>query len=268
VFKINVRFLVIMLLFAAFIVGGCGKAEIECSANSDCNQRTCSTASCIQNQCKYTIIPNCCGNSLKEAVENGKAGSSCTCPADYGACEGKAQSIVNGRAFETEYVEKFCQQDECITGVPKEKIRQISLLDEHDFNFFIVETIVTYNEPFDASGDLFRFRISVKDDSQDLVFPIKLNKIILKDGEIVYGEKQLDLFLNGLGDTVKFDIPVFYQLENVEKVGRLSYQINYEYNKRVKETRLPNGSYSYKQELVRDDYENKFTTKLTFFESK
>ena len=43
--------------------------------------------------------------------------------------------------------------------------------------------------------------------------------------------------------------------------------MNYEYTQKVKDERLQNGSYSYKDELVRDDYQKRFTAKITFVRS-
>ena len=105
------------------------------------------------------------------------------------------------------------------------------------------------------------------DDSNDIVFPIKLNKIILRDGELIFGEKQIGLSLDAVEESIAFEAPVSFNLEEPEEVKRLSYKINYEYEKRVRDQRLDDGTYSYKNELVRDDYEKKFTTKINFVRS-
>jgi len=246
------------------LIGGCGSKPVECSVASDCSQKTCSTASCIDNQCVFTPTPNCCGNKINESIEDGKPGNQCTCPADYGACEGRGKIKVGSRTFDTEYLRYFCENDVCVLGVPEENVRPVTLLTERDLNLFKLETTVTYNEPFDITKDILTFRVSVIDDSEDLIFPIKLTKLILKDGEILFGEKQLDSILTEVGDSVTMRLFVSYSPQEVEEVRRLIYQINYEYTKSVKDKRLPNGTYTYKSELVRDDYEDRLTSKITF----
>ena len=151
--------------------------------------------------------------------------------------------------------------------MPPEKITPVTLLNERNFGLFKLETTATYNNPFDVAKDTFTFRIIVKDDSENIIFPIKLTKILLKDGEVLFGEKQLDSLLTGVGDTITIKTPLFYILKQLEEDRRLTYQIDYEYMQRVKDERLPNGSYSYKNELVRDKYENRFTTKISFVKS-
>ena len=151
--------------------------------------------------------------------------------------------------------------------MPLEKVRPVTLLDERDFKFFVLETTVTFDEPFDVTKDTFAFRISLKDDSEDIIFPIKLNKIILKDGEVLFGEKELNLLLNAVGDSITINVPVIYRLKQAEEVRGLTYQINYEYNKRVITKRFLNGSVSYDFEFVRDDYQKRFTTKIILVKS-
>ena len=266
----KIRHKLLLLVFASFLLlilaNGCGKPP-ECKADADCGKRTCSTASCIDNQCKYNTVQNCCGNKIKDSIENGKPGNSCTCPSDYGECTGKAKIEAGGRTYDAQYVQNFCENDECILGVPPGDVRPVTLLDEREFGLFTLETTVTYNEPFDVNKDSFAFRISLKDDKEGIVLPVKLNKILLKNGEILFGEKEANLALGKVSDTVTVNVPLDYHLEQFEEAGSLTYQLNYEYIRKVRDERLQNGSYSYKDELVRDDYQKRFTTKITFVKS-
>ena len=250
-------------LLLLIIANGCGKPA-ECKVDSDCSRKTCSTASCVEEQCRYDTVPNCCGNKIKDPIENDKPGNSCTCSADYGACTGKAKIKAGSRTYDAQYVQYFCKNDECSLSVPPEEVRPITLLDEMDFGLFTLETTITYSEPFDVNNDTFAFRISLKDDKEGIVLPVKINKILLKNGEILFGEKEVNLALKKVGDTVTVNVPLDYHLEQAEEVGGLTYQMNYEYIQKVKDERLSNGSYSYKDELVRDDYQKRFSTKITF----
>ena len=267
-FKIKHKLL--LLVFASFLLlilaNGCGKPA-ECKADADCGKRTCSAASCVDNQCKYNTVSNCCGNKIKESIESGKEGNSCTCPTDYGECTGKAKIEAGSRTYDAEYVQYSCKNDECVLGVLPEDIRPVTLLDEREFGLFTLETTVTYNEPLDAAKDTFAFRISLKDGKEGIVLPVNLNKILLKNGEILFGEKEVNLALEKVGDTVTVNVPLDYHLGQAEEVGGITYQMNYEYTQKVKDERLQNGSYSYKDELVRDDYQKRFTTKITFVKS-
>ena len=107
----------------------------------------------------------------------------------------------------------------------------------------------------------------MKDYKEGIVLPVRLNKILLKNGEMLFGEKEVNLALEKIGDTVTVNVPLDYRLEQAEETGGLTYQMNYEYTQKVKGIRLQNGSYSYKEELVRDDYQKRFTTKITFVSS-
>ena len=148
----------------------------------------------------------------------------------------------------------------------KEDVKETTLLDERDLSYFKLETLATFNKPFDTRKDTFKFRITLKNTHDDLVLPIKINKILLKDGEILFGERNVDQILNGIGDQVTVRVPVTYELEQPEEQRGLSYKLNYEYTKKVKD-KFVNGSYTYKEELVRDDYERKFQTKIFLVKS-
>ncbi|MAH32776.1 hypothetical protein CL615_00110 [archaeon] len=267
VFKIKNRyFLVIVLAISLIFLISCTKSE--CKTDAQCLEKTCAVASCIDKQCKYTTTKNCCGNQVKETVENNKPGNKCTCPADYGKCDGKVQLTKGSRSYDAKYLEYFCENEECKSGVPSEDVAAKTLLDERDFKFFELETTVKFNDPFDIGKDRFDFRMSIIDENEDIVFPIKMNKIILKDGEVFLGEKNLDLFLNKVGESISFNVQLSYDLVQPEESRGLTYKVNYEYTKRVVAERLPDGSESYGLEFVRDDYEKRFSTKVNLVRSE
>lgn len=219
---------------------------------------------CVDKKCSYTIIKNCCGNKLKEETENGKTGSKCTCPEDYGKCEGKGKVKIGSKTYDAQYLKYFCENDECIFGVDKEDITKATLLDERDFKYFKIDASTTFNRPFDTKKDSFNFQITLTDTSDDLVLPVKINKITLREGEVLFGEKSVGRTLNNIGDKITAEVPMTYGLDQPEEEIRLSYKLDYEYTKKVKDKRLEDGSYTYKEEVVRDDYENRFQTKIFF----
>lgn len=264
-FKIKSKYLVIAFLILIVFISSCAKAE--CKVNSDCSSRKCATVSCTDKKCQYTTISNCCGNKLKEDIENGNPGNECTCPEDYGKCEGKGKVEIGSRTYDTQYLKYLCENNKCVLGVDNADVKELTLLDERDFKYFKIETLTTFNRPFDTRKDYFNFRITLKDTNDELAPPVKINKIILKDGEILFGEKNVDLVLNSIGDKITVRVPVTYGLEQLEEQRGLSYKMDYEYTKKVKDQRLENGSYTYNEELVRDDYENRFQTKIFFVKS-
>src|SRR3989344_4295403 len=109
---------ILLLLLAALLIMLIGCAKAECKANSDCLSKQCTLSKCEKGKCAYTLQRDCCGNGVKDAAEDGKPGSQCTCPADYGKCEGKAKVKVGSRVEDSSYVHYYCSRDgKCILGV-------------------------------------------------------------------------------------------------------------------------------------------------------
>ena len=86
---------IVLLITLVFLLSSCGKKE--CSANADCGPRTCFAPKCDSGKCNFVMEKNCCGNRLKEQLESGKPGNQCTCPEDYGKCEGLEKIKVGSR---------------------------------------------------------------------------------------------------------------------------------------------------------------------------
>jgi len=231
----------VLLISASFLLSSCAKAE--CKANADCQAQFGKDAACIDKQCKYTPKSNFCGNGIKDAIENGKQGNKCTCPADYGKCEGKGKIKRYDIEYDTQYLAYYCDERErCVFGVDKKDARPIDLIDERELEEFTIETKMTFNRPFDGKKDYFNFRVTLKDASQELVLPVKILKATVLGGEVLFGELQSEGLLNGIGDTANMQIPLTYVPEQIEEEKSLSYKIDYEY--KVKEQqRLANGSY-------------------------
>ena len=100
--------LFLFLIFLSFLlfIPGCG--ESECEVDNDCYKNTCFESSCVKEECVHNALLNCCGNDIKEDVEDGSPGNKCTCPEDYGICKGD----------EGEYFEQRCNEfDECVIDV-------------------------------------------------------------------------------------------------------------------------------------------------------
>lgn len=223
------------------------------------------TVSCVEKKCKYSPVMNCCGNSIEEKIENGKPGSKCTCPEDYGICEGKGQLTIRNRQYDATYIQYFCNsQNKCVFGVDATDTIESKLVDERDLSFFILETQTTFNRPFNVLTDKFKFQVKLKDDGEDLVLPVKITNIQLKEGEILFGEENLNEALKAVGSVINTEIQVDYRPTQIEEERSLSYKLDYQYTKKVKTTRKDDGTWNYKEELVRDSYEKRFSSKIFF----
>ncbi len=70
----------ILLLTSILLLCGC--VQQECSADSDCVQKTCTNVICSSGKCVYSNITDCCGNGLCEVNETYN-----NCPADCPNCD-------------------------------------------------------------------------------------------------------------------------------------------------------------------------------------
>ena len=222
------------------------------------------TASCVKKKCQYSAVKNCCGNGIPEKLENGKQGDKCTCSEDYGICEGIGQLTIRERQYDAAYLKYICSPNKkCIFGVDPKDITESKLVDERDISFFILETQTAFNKPFNVLADNFKFQVKLKDAGEDLVLPVKITNIQLKEGEVLFGEKILDKTLNSVGSTINAEIGVDYRPTKIEEEHSLGYKLDYQYTKKVKTTRN-NGTWDYKEEIVRDSYERRFSSKIFF----
>lgn len=260
--KINKNHL-LFLFFAVALIAIAGCAKPECSASSDCSSKTCSISRCEDGKCKYTIQTNCCGNKLKEPIENGKPGSQCTCPDDYGKCEGKGKIAIGSRTEDATYLHYLCGSDnQCILSIDKKEVIAQNFLDSITLGFFKASSVAKYNRPFDVRKDGFQFDLSLDDISNDLILPVHFTKIkILFSGvftrtELLVTEKELDSSLNGVGDQSSIIAPLNlnYKPSQSEESGSIRYIIDYEYTKRVLAGRTINGTSIYTKELVRSAF--------------
>ena len=257
--KINKNHLLFLFFAVALIaIASCTKAE--CNSSSDCLSKTCSIPRCDNGKCAYTIQTNCCGNKLKEAIENGKPGSKCTCPDDYGKCEGKGKISISSRTEDATYLHYLCNSDsQCVLDVDKNDVIPQNILDSINIGFIKASSVAKYNKPFDVKKDKFEFAVYLDDISNDLILPVQLAKIkILFSGEstrteLLVAEKELDNTLNGVGDqsTITTPLNLNYKPSGSEESGYIRYIIDYGYTKRVLSSKTLNGTSIYTKELVR-----------------
>jgi len=256
--KIHNRFLFLLLVIALIALAGCAKAE--CKTSADCGQKACSISKCESKKCVYTTQSNCCGNQVKEDVESGKPGNQCTCPQDYGKCEGRGKVKIGSRTEDTVYVHRLCNaENKCVMGIDRNDITPQNFLDQINPGFFKASSVAKYNRPFDVNRDYFEFKVSLDDAAKDLVFPVKLTKVkILYSSEyarteLLIAEKELDSVLNGIGDESVINVPLTlnYRPQEIEEQGSVRYSIDYTYTKQVLSGKTANGTNTYGTETAR-----------------
>src|SRR3989338_4353630 len=251
-----------LTLLALFLLSCSSTSDASsCQKDSDCAPKNCQSASCAQEKCAYSPDPNCCGNGKKEQIEDGKTGNECTCPSDFGACSGAAKIQSGSRTQDAKYVKRYCNpSNQCVLGVDPKALKSTTLLDENAFNNFDLEITTTLNQPFRVPTDTLSFRIRLKDAKPEMVYPIKFTHISLRDGELLFGERDLTSALGGVGDIATFNVPLSYRLSAAEETRRLSYQIDYEYTINTQER--SGTSSKTVPKTSRETIQNRFSTPL------
>lgn len=253
----------LFLLFVIVLIAVSGCTKSECKTSSDCSQKQCTLSKCEGKKCVYVLQKNCCGNKLMESIENGKPGSQCTCPEDYGKCEGKGKISIGARTEDASYVHYYCNVDnKCVLGVEKKDIVPQNFLDSISAGFFKASSIIRYNKPFDVSRGSFELAVTLDDAGSDLVLPITLTKAKIlfsseyMKTEMLIAERELNATLNGVGDKAILSIPLTlnYKPQQLEEAGSARYSIDYVYTKRVASGRTANGTNVYSDKLVREAF--------------
>lgn len=261
--KINKNHIILLAFFviALLALGSCAKPE--CKTSADCSSRKCFLSQCDKGKCVYALQRNCCGNRINDTIEDGKPGSSCTCPEDYGKCEGKGKVKIGSRMEDAAYAHYYCNPNEqCVLGVEKKDIVPQNFLDPINPGFFKASSVAKYNKPFDVSRDNFEFKITLDDVSKDLVLPIRLTKVKLLFNseyartEQLIAEQDLSGILNGIGDESLIHVPLNlnYRPQELEEIGSIRYGIDYSYTKKVASGKTVNGTIIYTNEIVRTTF--------------
>ncbi len=223
----------------------------------------CQISKCEVKKCAYTPQANCCGNGIKDQLENGRLGNRCTCPQDYGKCEGKPQVKVTGKMEDALYAHYFCDfENRCALGVERKDVTSQNFLDAINAAYFKASFVVRYDKPFDMRRDSFEIKLTLDDTSKDMVLPLHILGVkILFTGatsrsELLIAEKSLDSVINSVGDSVTIDVPLNldYKPQEVEEAGSIRYNIDYTHGKNVPNGRAADGTTLYKEEPVRDRF--------------
>lgn len=250
-----------LLVISLIVLASCSKAE--CKTSADCPVRACSQPKCGEGKCIYTQQINCCGNNLQEAFEDGKPGDKCTCPQDFGKCEGIPKVKMSGRDFDATYAKYYCNQyNRCVLGVESKDASAQTFLDAIGAEYFEASSVVKYNKPFDMKRDSFELKVTIDDANENLVTPVQFTGVkllytgITSRSEQLIAEKELDSKISKIGDSITISVPLNmgYKPEEVEEAGSVRYTLDYSYKKKVVAGRTPEGSPVYQEEFARDKY--------------
>ena len=254
---------ILFLLFVLALITISSCTKTECKTSSDCQSRKCSLSKCENKKCVYTLQKNCCGNHINESLEDGKPGGKCTCPQDYGKCEGKGKVKVGARIEDTLYGHYYCNENEqCVFGVDKKDVNVQNFLDSINTGFFKASSILKYNKPFDINNNIFEIKITLDDISKDLILPIKFTNVKLfystqnARTELLIAENGISEVLEGIRDEVKINVPLNldYRPQQLEETGSIRYSIGYIYTKQVVTGKAADGNKLYGKEEIRDTF--------------
>ena len=250
-----------MAVISALLLISCAKSE--CKASPDCPQKACSAPRCDNGKCIPNPIPNCCGNGAPESLEGGKPGNKCTCPQDYGKCEGKGQVKAGSRMEDAAYAHYYCNSgNECIMGVESKDASPQNYLDSMTAEYFKASAVLKYNKPFDMSKDTFELKITLDDTNKDIVMPVKFSsvRILLSTdssrGEQLVADKDFEIEIFNIKDTTSLSVPLNlnYRPQQVEEPGLIRYTVDYSYTKKIVSGRNPDSSPIYQQQLARERF--------------
>ena len=255
-----------LILFAAlitvlFFIASCSSPE--CKADSDCSSGKCLTARCQNSKCVSASQPDCCGNKIKEEKEDGRSGDKCTCPADYGKCDGKGKIKVGSRLDDALYVHYYCNSENaCALGVDEKDVSPQNILDDINLASFKATSIVRFNRPFNVGRDTFEFKITLEDAGKDLILPVQITGLkILYTGssaksELLIADRQANYVLDGVGREVNIvtNLNLNYKPAELEDSGSFRYKLDYEYKSKVPIGRNPDGTTSFNEEVSRGTY--------------
>ncbi len=197
-YRLNLAFILVLLLMLSVIISGCGG---ECKESSDCSKMDCHTASCIKKTCEYNAVSDCCGNDI---CENSIGENECTCPKDCGACTEKESDST--------YLTYFCNdKNKCVFGMDESKVN-VSSITSGSINSkagtYQIESV--FNQPFNIDEDTFSVMITMKDAGRNtknmVIDKIELTGTNEKKQKITLGSNKIHRPVWKAGDVVNEDI--------------------------------------------------------------
>jgi hypothetical protein len=242
----------ILFAMALLLLSACEKPE--CEKASDCSDRKCNTVKCGDGKCQYTPEKGCCGNLM---CEKDLGESFCNCESDCSKdkCEGMVEVDKNKYGpIKAQYLQRYCEEDKCVVGVPQDKIRQITLLDEKQLRTMKVTSTVTMNKPFNIDTDYLTINLAVRELGADIMPPVRVTGIKVTSGEQLWAIKKTNHTIEKSGEEFIETVPLTYMPQKLEEEKTVSIKIDYEYKQIIDKQ---NGT-----RQISDTYENPLSERL------
>lgn len=229
--------LITLLVAVVVLVAGCG-GKAECEADSDCTaQGACLQASCVQGACTTTPVADCCGNAQCEA----SAGENpCTCERDCrledtasGKCEGKVQVPNQYRPSvieDAEYAQYYCEDDECVIGVPKEEVQDKQFFSETRSAYVKFQVVADISKPYVIGQGTFHYTITLSDiELSRARTPVTITSVQVLFRDELVGQQIVNKQLQEVSDYVEGTIALTPSLDRLEEQRTLTFKVNYDY---------------------------------------
>lgn len=224
----KIRFLLICsFIIVIILMSGCSKktGTLSCKSDSDCPDKNCMVKLCENRNCYYNPIPNCCGNGIKEEIEDGMPGNKCSCPQDYGKCVGSVNEYLEYKC--TDYLK-------CVIDVKTQtSLTKTSNIDLPEISL-TVDSV--FKQPFNLKRDTLDIEILVTD-IKDYVSGFKIINIelLMKEKRTQLrslGKKQVGKYLWGVGDKIDEGLILnFVTDEDLGELKNLMLKLDYQYER-------------------------------------
>jgi hypothetical protein len=186
------------------------------------------------------LKPECCGNNVTEALEDGKKGNSCTCPEDYGACNPTITIERElGQYYEAKYIRRECDKNlNCVAVNINELQRSNEFFNTFLESGFTLNIYVRYKTPFDKGNSKFDVEFKLSDADPNLVqLPVKINEIRIMDNANVLVRTSPNMEFDEVMDIETYTLVINdYSIVNAEEIKTVTLSIDYEYTPMVDET--------------------------------
>ena len=213
--------------------------EPQCKKDADCMRvfgstlGVCQYAFCEKEICRKRPVQDCCGNGVQEEIENNITGSKCTCPEDYGKCEGNLVYMDSrGREQTSSYIFWACNANAQCEMQYEDTLQKTAEYfttfagSGFSFNFY-----VSYPNPFYHNSSEFRVEYKLTDLDTKVVDPsIKFTEIRLMEGTNILYRAGLNLKFSKVGQTNITMIPMSsYDIIYPEEKKSVILSLDYEY---------------------------------------
>jgi hypothetical protein len=223
----NDRAALVIVLIGLLFLNACSSCKVnrDCTASNDCFASLCQNGKCVESP-----KMNCCGNGVQDAIEGDVPGNKCTCPQDYGPCNGQ----VGNNMVQT------CVKDECVTAVDPKKVNVVTVSDTAKYKAIELRVTSTLNQTFNIGRDTFNVRIELTTLPQDLQ-NFKITSLELsasrQDQTMILAEREVDRILWATGSSTEEQIPLIFPTNlQEEELKNLKLVVKFSYDQKVRGT--------------------------------